>query len=57
MDRSDVLYATLAASVQYLQSLFGISAKAALLGDHLGLAFVLGALMVLAGLAITLSKR
>lgn len=49
--------ARVAASVQYLQPLFGIAAAAALLGDQLGLAFLLGSLLVLGGLAITMSPR
>ena len=52
-----VVPARVAASVQYLQPIFGITAAAVFLGDHLGWAFVLGALLVLAGLAITLSRR
>lgn len=52
-----VVPARVAASVQYLQPLFGIAAAAVLLGDRLGPAFILGALLVLAGLAITLSRR
>lgn len=52
-----VVPARVAASVQYLQPIFGIAAASLMLGDHLGLAFVLGALMVLAGLALTISSR
>ncbi len=52
-----VVPARVAASVQYLQPIFGIAAAALFLGDRLGWAFVLGALLVLAGLAITLSRR
>jgi O-acetylserine/cysteine efflux transporter len=52
-----VVAARVAASVQYLQPLFGIAAAAVLLGDRLGVAFVLGSLLVLAGLGTTLSKR
>lgn len=51
-----VVPARVAASVQYLQPIFGIAAAALFLGDHLGWAFVLGSLLVLAGLAITLSR-
>jgi drug/metabolite transporter (DMT)-like permease len=52
-----VVPARVAASVQYLQPIFGIAAASALLGDHLGLAFALGSLLVLVGLAITMSPR
>lgn len=51
-----VVPARVAASVQYLQPIFGIAAATVFLGDHLGWAFVLGALLVPAGLAITLSR-
>ena len=52
-----VVPARVAAGVQYLQPIVGIAAAAILLGDRLGGAFVMGALLVLAGLAITLSRR
>ncbi|HXG29079.1 MAG TPA: EamA family transporter [Nevskiales bacterium] len=52
-----VVPARVAASVQYLQPIFGIAAASMLLGDHLGVAFVLGALLVLGGLMITMSPR
>lgn len=52
-----VVAARVAASVQYLQPLFGIAAAAVLLGDRLGVAFVVGSLLVLTGLGITLSRR
>ena len=42
----------IAASVQYLQPVFGISASAFLFGDKLGLLFVAGVTLVLAGLAL-----
>ena len=50
-------YLGVAVTVQYLQPIFGIAAGALLLGDHLGLAFLVGSLLVLAGLSITLSRR
>jgi len=52
-----VVPARVAASVQYLQPIFGIAAASVLLGDRLGLAFALGSLLVLVGLAITMSPR
>ncbi len=52
-----VVPARIAASVQYLQPVFGIAAAAIILGDYLGLAFVFGSLLVLAGLIVTLSSR
>ncbi|KRB27445.1 hypothetical protein ASD94_10735 [Acidovorax sp. Root70] len=52
-----VVPARVAAAVQYLQPIFGIAAAAALLGDRLGPAFVVGSVLVLAGLGITLSRR
>jgi EamA-like transporter family. len=50
-----VVAARVAASVQYLQPLVGIAAAAVLFGDRLGLAFAVGVLLVLAGLALTLA--
>ena len=52
-----VMPARVAAAVQYLQPIFGIAAAAVLLGDRLGAAFVMGSVLVLAGLGITLSRR
>ncbi len=47
--------ARIAASVQYLQPVFGISASAFLFGDKLGLLFAAGVALVLAGLAFAAS--
>lgn len=52
-----VVPARVAAGVQYLQPIFGIAAASILLGDHLGVAFAFGSLLVLGGLAITMSRR
>ena len=49
--------ARVAASVQYLQPIFGIGVAAMFLGDRLGLAFVMGSALVLVGLGMTLSRR
>jgi O-acetylserine/cysteine efflux transporter len=51
-----VVPARVAASVQYLQPLVGIVAASAMFGDALGASFVGGALLVLAGLVLTMSK-
>jgi len=48
--------ASKAASVQYLQPVVGIVASAAIFGDRLGLLFVVGVALVLAGLALTLTS-
>jgi O-acetylserine/cysteine efflux transporter len=45
--------ARVAASVQYLQPVFGISAAAAMFGDRLGLLFAIGVVLILVGLALT----
>ncbi|RQS17196.1 DMT family transporter [Burkholderia sp. Bp8998] len=50
-----VVPARVAASVQYLQPLVGIVAASAMFGDTLGASFVGGALLVLAGLVLTMS--
>ncbi|MEX3985273.1 EamA family transporter [Paraburkholderia sp. EG287A] len=52
-----VVPARVAASVQYLQRLVGIVAASAMFGDTLGASFVGGALLVLAGLVMTMSTR
>lgn len=52
-----VVPARVAASVQFLQPIIGITAASVLLGDQLGLTFLLGALLVLAGLIGTLITR
>ena len=48
--------ARIAPSVQYLQPVIGIAASAALFGDQLGLLFLVGVLLVLAGLALTMAR-
>lgn len=52
-----VVPARVAASVQYLQPVFGISASAFLFGDELGLLFAAGVTLVLAGLALAASGK
>ena len=52
-----IVPARIAASVQYLQPVFGISASAFLFGDKLGLLFAVGVALVLAGLALAASGR
>nr|WP_272904536.1 DMT family transporter [Paraburkholderia tropica] len=52
-----VVPARVAASVQYLQPLVGIVAASAMFGDTLGASFIGGALLVLAGLVLTMSTR
>lgn len=49
--------ARIAAGVQYLQPIVGIAAASVVLGDHPGLAFVAGSLLVLLGLGVTVSSR
>jgi O-acetylserine/cysteine efflux transporter len=48
--------AGVAASVQYLQPVFGISASAAMFGDTLGAMFLVGVLLILAGLALAATR-
>jgi O-acetylserine/cysteine efflux transporter len=48
--------AGVAASVQYLQPVFGISASAAMFGDTLGALFLVGVLLILAGLALAVTR-
>ncbi|WP_018236740.1 DMT family transporter [Ensifer sp. BR816] len=52
-----VVPARVAASVQYLQPVFGISASAFLFGDKLGLMFAAGVGLVLAGLGLAASGK
>lgn len=52
-----VVPARVAASVQYLQPVFGIAASAALFGDRLGLPFALGVVLILAGLALAAADK
>lgn len=49
--------APVAASVQYLQPVFGIAAAAAMFGDTLGLLFGLGVILILGGLALAVATR
>lgn len=51
-----VVPARVAASVQYLQPVFGIAASAALFGDPLGVMFGVGVVMILGGLALTVAN-
>ncbi len=46
-----------AASVQYLQPVIGVSASAAVFGDRLGVLFAAGVVLVLCGLALSMSSR
>jgi O-acetylserine/cysteine efflux transporter len=48
--------AGVAASVQYLRPVFGIGAAALMFGDPLGAAFVVGVVLILAGLALAVSR-
>jgi O-acetylserine/cysteine efflux transporter len=48
--------ARIAASVQYIQPVFGIAASAALFGDKLGALFVAGVVMILIGLALAVAN-
>ncbi|MCO5080032.1 MAG: EamA family transporter [Rhizobiaceae bacterium] len=49
--------ARVAASVQYLQPVFGIAAASVLFGDQLGLMFALGVLLILGGLALAVANK
>lgn len=49
--------ARVAASVQYLQPVFGITASSFLFGDKLGLMFAVGVGLVLGGLALAASRK
>jgi drug/metabolite transporter (DMT)-like permease len=51
-----VVPARIAASVQYLQPVFGIAASAALFGDALGAPFVVGVVVILGGLVLTIGN-
>jgi drug/metabolite transporter (DMT)-like permease len=48
--------ARVAASVQYLQPVVGIAAASVMFGDRLGLLFALGVVLVLCGLAMTMTR-
>lgn len=52
-----IVPARTAASVQYLQPVVGVAASSAMFGDRLGLLFVAGVILVLAGLALTVTLR
>ncbi|WP_133647757.1 DMT family transporter [Paraburkholderia flava] len=52
-----IVPARVAASVQYLQPVVGIAAASAMFGDRLGPWFVAGVVLVLGGLALTMSSR
>ena len=49
--------APVAASVQYLQPVFGITAAAAMFGDQLGPLFAAGVVLILGGLALAVAGR
>lgn len=49
--------ASIAASVQYLQPVFGIAASAIMFGDKIGLQFMAGVALILAGLAMAMRAR
>ncbi len=49
--------ARVAASVQYLQPVFGIAAAAMMFGDQLGLMFTLGVALILGGLALAVANK
>ncbi|TCN28627.1 DMT family transporter [Sinorhizobium americanum] len=49
--------ARIAASVQYLQPVFGIAAASFLFGDRLGLTFAAGVILILGGLALAVSNK
>lgn len=46
-----------AASVQYLQPVFGIAAASAMFGDRLGALFAMGVVLILGGLALAVTTR
>jgi drug/metabolite transporter (DMT)-like permease len=49
--------ARVAASVQYLQPVFGIAAASVLFGDQLGLMFAVGVVLILGGLALAVASK
>ena len=49
--------ARVAASVQYLQPVFGIAAASLLFGDHLGVMFAAGVVLILGGLALAVANK
>lgn len=52
-----VVPARIAASVQYLQPVFGIAAAALIFGDRLGMLFGAGVILILGGLALVATNR
>ncbi|OWV74310.1 hypothetical protein ATY75_08260 [Rhizobium sp. N122] len=52
-----VVPARVAASVQYLQPVFGIAAASLMFGDRLGVLFVAGVIVILVGLALAVSNK
>ncbi|MDX8534743.1 DMT family transporter [Mesorhizobium sp. VK25A] len=49
--------ARIAASVQYIQPVFGIAAASVLFGDRLGLMFAAGVVLILGGLALAVANK
>lgn len=49
--------ARVAASVQYLQPVFGIAAASAMFGDQIGLMFAAGVVLILSGLALAVANK
>ncbi len=49
--------ARIAASVQYVQPVFGIAAASVLFGDKLGAQFGAGVVLILRGLALAVANR
>jgi len=49
--------ARVAASVQYLQPVFGITAASLMFGDRLGALFIAGVIVILVGLALAVSNK
>jgi drug/metabolite transporter (DMT)-like permease len=47
----------MAASVQFLQPVFGIAASAAMFGDQMGTLFIAGVALVLAGVGLSITTR
>ena len=49
--------ARMAASVQFLQPVFGIAASATMFGDRMGTLFVAGVVLILAGVGLSMTTR
>ncbi|WP_414475909.1 DMT family transporter [Microvirga sp. M2] len=49
--------ARIAAGVQYLQPVIGIAASSVMFGDQMGALFVVGVVLILGGLALTMTSR